>query len=79
MGLFTSYPICRPKMNPFLLIFMGDNVFLPPGASFYFTTAITSTYKNSDLGYLKTFSLLTCLKNLRLEIELKGSISVIVT
>lgn len=47
MGLFASYPTGKPKMSPFLLIFMGDNVYLPPGTSFYFTTAITSTYKNS--------------------------------
>lgn len=46
-------------MIPFLLILMGDNVFLPLGTSFYFTTAVTSTYKSSSLGYLKTFSLLT--------------------
>lgn len=65
MGLFTLYPTRRPKMIPFWLIFMGDNVFLPPGTSFYFTTAITSTYKSSDLGYLKTFPLLTSLRKTR--------------
>jgi hypothetical protein len=47
MGLFASYPTGKPKMSSFLLIFMGDNVYLPPSTSFYFTTAITSTYKNS--------------------------------
>lgn len=57
---------------------MGDNVFLPLGTSFYFTPAITSTYKSSNLGYLKTFSLLTWLKTLRLEIELEGSSSALV-
>lgn len=34
-------------MTPFLLIFMGDNVYLLPSTSFYFATAITSTYENS--------------------------------
>ena len=66
-------------MIPFLLIFVGDNVFLPLGASFYFTTAIISTYKSSNLGYLKTFSLLTWFQKLRLEIELEGSSSTLVT
>ena len=47
MGLFASYPTGRPKMTLFLLIFMGDNVHLPPGTSFYFSTAVTSTYKTS--------------------------------
>lgn len=59
MGLRAFYPACGPKTAPLWLIFMGDNVFLPPGTSFYFTAAVTGTYKSSNPGYLKTFSLLT--------------------